>query len=228
LEIERVCTSLKNNQTVLFIGDSITGCDRQSPEHSPLGWGYVRMFSDIISVREPEKTIRIINKGVNQNTITHLLSRWCDDVLEFQPDVLFVLIGINDATRYLDHSPSLHCSADKFRIAYERLVAETHLRLPHCQIYLMQPFFISKGDDIVESYRNRLISTLADYQRATEETVQEFGLTLVPLAEEFKRLLRTKTSDTFSEDKIHPNHAGHFAIAEAAYRSLESGERLHV
>jgi len=213
-------TFLENDQTLLFIGDSITDCDRRIPMHGPLGWGYIRMFSDILSVREPEKRLRIINKGIDENTIAHLLSRWCDDVVEFQPDVLFVLIGINDATRYLDRSPSLHCSPEKFKTVYRRLMEETHLRIPHCRINLMQPFFISRGDDIEGSYRNQLISTLADYIQAVEETVDEFKATLIPLSQAFQNLLIHKNSETYSEDKIHPTLTGHLAIAETIYNSL--------
>jgi lysophospholipase L1-like esterase len=209
-----------NNKTILFIGDSITECDRRMPLHAPLGWGYVRMFSDILSIREPEKTIRIINKGMNENTIAHLLSRWCDDVVEFQPDFLFILIGINDVTRYLDGSTSLHRSPVEFKAVYRRLVEETKLRVPHCEIIPMQPFFISRGDDIVGSYRNQLISTLAAYLQAIDEIAKEYGLKIIRLSESFQKLLRHKNSETFSEDKIHPNLTGHLAIADNIYRCL--------
>lgn len=209
-----------NNKTILFIGDSITECDRRMPMHSTLGWGYVRMFSDILSIRDPEKKIRIINKGINENTIAHLLSRWCDDVVEFQPDLLFILIGINDVTRYLDGSASLHCSPVEFKAIYRRLVEETKLRVPHCEIIPMQPFFISRGDDIVGSYRNQLISTLAAYLQAIDEIASEYGLKVIKLSESFHELLRYKNSETYSEDKIHPNLTGHLAIAETIYRGL--------
>jgi lysophospholipase L1-like esterase len=221
-------TFLNNGQTILFIGDSITECDRRMPIHSPLGWGYVRMFSDILSIREPEKQIRIINKGINENTIAHLLSRWCDDVIEFQPDVLFVLIGINDVTRYLDHSPSLHRSPEEFKTVYRRLVEETNMRVPHCEIILMQPFFISRGDDIVASYRNQLITTLVAYIQAIDEIANEYGLIIIKLSEIFRELIRHKNTETYSEDKIHPNLTGHLAIAETIYRGLQFKEHSHV
>ncbi len=221
-------TFLKNGQTILFIGDSITECDRRMPVYSPLGWGYVRMFADIMIIREPEKQIRIINKGINENTIAHLLSRWCDDVVEYQPDVLFVLIGINDATRYLDRSPSLHCSPEKYKTIYRRLVEETQKRVPHCKILLMQPFFTSRGDDIEGSYRNELISSLTAYIKAVEETAGDFGLSLIPLSAEFQRLLRYKNPDVFSEDKIHPNLTGHLVIAEAVYHGLQQKDSSYV
>lgn len=223
-----MATFLQDRQTVLFIGDSITDCDRRIPMHSPLGWGYVRLFSDLLRIREPEKRVEIINKGIDSNTIAHLLSRWCDDVVEFRPDVLFVLIGINDVTRYLDHSRSLHRSPEEFQKIYRCLVEETRQRIPHCKIILMPPFFISRGDDISGSYRNQLISTLAAYVQAIDKVASEYGLQCINLSEPFQELLRIRHSDTYSEDKIHPNQTGHLLIAETIYRNIEKKDCAHV
>lgn len=214
-------TFLQDRQTVLFIGDSITDSDRRIPMHSPLGWGYVRLFSDLLRIREPEKKVEVINKGIDSNTIAHLLSRWFDDVVELQPDVLFILIGINDVTRYLDHSKSLHCSPEEFQKIYRCLVEETRKRIPRCTIIPMHPFFISRGDDISGSYRNQLISSLAAYVQAIDKVVGEYGLQCINLSEPFQKLLCFRHSDTYSEDKIHPNPTGHLLIAETIYRNIE-------
>ena len=211
---------LESGQSIVFIGDSITDCERRVSSNSALGNGYVRIFSDMLLTREPEKAIRIVNKGIDSNTIGHLLSRWQDDVVEQHPDHLFILIGINDATRFLDRSSSLHCAPSAFRATYQQLIDETRSRLPECRITLMQPFFISPGDNIVGSYRAKLIATLADYIDTTDALAREFGLSLVPLQQTFQALLCYKNSDFYSEDKIHPTLTGHHAIAEAVYRSL--------
>ena len=59
-----MATKIKNGQTILFIGDSITDCGRRK-DHKTLGVGYVKLFADLLSVREPEKDIRIVNKGID-------------------------------------------------------------------------------------------------------------------------------------------------------------------
>jgi lysophospholipase L1-like esterase len=215
-----VASGLQNGQTILFIGDSITDCDRTVAQHAPLGWGYVRLFSDLLKVREPQKRIRVVNKGINGNTIAHLLSRWCDDVIEYRPDLLCILIGINDATRYLDGSSSLHRAPREFGETYLRLVEETRQRLPACRIALMEPFFISRGDDIAGSYRSQLIGNLQEYVTQTRKTAAAHDLQVIGLSGLFAGLLRHANSANYSEDKIHPNLTGHLAIAETVYHAL--------
>jgi len=215
-------TCIQSGQTLLFIGDSITDCDRTVPNHNPLGWGFVRLFADLLMVREPEKSILVLNKGRNGNTISHLLSRWSDDVIENEPNFVFILIGINDATRYLDKSTSLHLPPLEYKLIYRRLVDETFQRLPQAQVILLEPFFISKGDNIVGSYRNELITGLSHYICATRSVADEFGLRIVQLSNLFTNLLICRNSASYSEDKIHPNSTGHLAIAEAVYSALKN------
>ena len=88
-------TLLQDNETLLFIGDSITECARKERD-VPLGVGYVRMVSDLLTIREPAKRIRVINRGIGGHTVEDLRSRWCDHVLAHRPDWLVVKIGIND------------------------------------------------------------------------------------------------------------------------------------
>ncbi|WP_194286394.1 SGNH/GDSL hydrolase family protein [Rhodocyclus gracilis] len=219
---------MKPAQTILFIGDSITDSGRTQNDGAPLGRGYVQLFADLLTLRKPQEEFRIINKGIDCNTIAHLLSRWSDDVIENAPDVVYILIGINDATRHLDQSRSLHRAPDDFAAVYRRLVEETRKRLPHASIILMEPFFISKGDDIEGSYRQRLIVLLQDYIAATRSVAAACHTGLIKLSEIFTHLVAQRNSAFFSEDKIHPTSAGHLAIAEAAYRALPHGRNRHV
>jgi len=77
-------TPLKSGQVLLFIGDSITECGRRD-RTDPLGLGYVRIFADILSLREPTKRIQIVNRGIGGNKIEDLRSRWADHVLAHRP-----------------------------------------------------------------------------------------------------------------------------------------------
>ena len=80
-------TKLKSGETILFIGDSITDCGRRGP-FAPLGDGYVRMFADLLTLRESAKRVTVVNKGVSGNVVTQLQARWTDDVLRHRPDWL--------------------------------------------------------------------------------------------------------------------------------------------
>ena len=100
-------TRLRDGETLLFIGDSITDCGRREAVHAPLGCGYVKMAHNLFTVREPEKHIRIVNRGIGGNTAEDLFSRWHDDVIVERPDHLVFKIGINDCHRYLT-DPAAH------------------------------------------------------------------------------------------------------------------------
>jgi acyl-CoA thioesterase-1 len=213
-------TRLADRDRVLFIGDSITDCDRVSDTWRPLGHGYVGLFADLLTVREPEKTINVVNTGLHRNTLSHLVSRWCDDVLEYEPDVVSILVGINDATRFLDRSASLHLGPEDFHTTYDRLLRETRTRLPRALLLVLEPFFLSRGDDLDGSYRNALIRLLGSYVQAVDEVAERHGATLVPLARIFDGLARRRAPSTYSDDRIHPNRRGHLVIAEAIYGAL--------
>lgn len=217
-------TKLRDGQSILFIGDSITDCDRTSNAWRPLGFGYVGLFADMLAVREPAKKMEVVNTGINGNTLGHLLSRWCDDVLDYKPDVISILIGINDATRYLDASPSLHLPPEEFRVTYNQILEETRKRLPGCRILLIEPFFLSRGDNIEGSYRNKLIKVLEKYIGTVRDMAASHDAILVPLSSIFADLMRYKIPSTYSEDRIHLNRTGHMVVAEAVYKALTIGE----
>ncbi|MBN1348092.1 hypothetical protein JXJ21_01650 [candidate division KSB1 bacterium] len=80
---------IESGQTILFIGDSITDCGRRATER-PLGNGYVKLFADLVAIREPEKQITIINKGIGGDRVTGMQNRWTDDVMRHHPDWLSI------------------------------------------------------------------------------------------------------------------------------------------
>ena len=59
---------------VLCIGDSITDCGRSAHGVSGLGNGYVNMLNSILYSRLPESEFVVVNKGINGNTLGHLVS----------------------------------------------------------------------------------------------------------------------------------------------------------
>src|SRR5512139_2711418 len=85
-------------QRVLFIGDSITDCDRRFLA-APYGDGYMNLVRAFVTARHPQVRLTWLNRGVSGDTVRDLARRWEHDVLALQPDWLSVLIGINDIWR---------------------------------------------------------------------------------------------------------------------------------
>ena len=97
---------LETGQTLLFTGDSITDCGRARPIAADidLGDGYVNLVNSLLSVRYPERIIRIMNTGISGNRVIDLETRWQTDILDLNPDWLSIMIGINDVWRHFDRA----------------------------------------------------------------------------------------------------------------------------
>jgi len=82
----------------LFQGDSITDGNRgrsKDPNHI-MGHGYAFSIASRVGAAFPEKANQFYNRGISGNTVIDLAKRWQTDTLNLKPDVLSILIGIND------------------------------------------------------------------------------------------------------------------------------------
>ena len=95
---------LDAHQTILFTGDSITDCCRREAGVSSLGNGYVSFVAAELLERYSQLNLNIINTGINGNTTRDILARWQPDCIDRKPDILSILIGINDLWR--NYEPS--------------------------------------------------------------------------------------------------------------------------
>jgi lysophospholipase L1-like esterase len=210
---------IDSGQKILFIGDSITDCERRGA-HAPLGWGYVRLFADMLTIRHPERAITVINKGIGGDVVTGLRDRWSDDVIRNRPDWLSIKIGINDLNRTLHHSPD-PVPPQRYREAYEDIITRTRETLPDCKLLLIDPFYISR-DSAPTSYRAAVLKLLPEYLRVVEDLGREHGTLRVNTHTLFQRLLETHEPDTFCPEPVHPNPTGHMVIADAVYAALSA------
>ena len=93
---------IENNQTILFQGDSITDCGRNRDAATTpndlcgLGDGYVMMAATKLLSTRPADGLRIFNRGISGNRIVDLDARIKNDIIHLKPDVLSILIGVND------------------------------------------------------------------------------------------------------------------------------------
>jgi lysophospholipase L1-like esterase len=91
---------------LVILGDSITDCGRARPvgEGLPgaLGNGYVNLFDAMAQVDHPAWKLRVVNMGTDGETSRDLLARWDTDCDALEPDIVAVLIGINDVWRQFD------------------------------------------------------------------------------------------------------------------------------
>jgi lysophospholipase L1-like esterase len=204
---------------ILFIGDSITDAGRQRPKAEGFPWtlgnGYVALVEAMIRTRRPGWRPCVANAGVSAETIRDLARRWEADVRGFGPDVLVILVGINDVWRQFDApwDRERHVLRAEYRETLRRLAAAEKER--GVELVLVAPFFM-------EANRSDPMRVEVDaYGVILAEVATELGLARVDLQAEFDRLLETGHSSALSHDRVHPDLAGHLLIAEAVFAALD-------
>jgi lysophospholipase L1-like esterase len=207
---------LQDDTTMLFIGDSITDCGRRGAE-APLGSGYVRTFTELVTARWPERRIRWINKGIGGNKVSDLHLRWRDDVLFHRPDRLSVKIGINDLHTSVRGAPE-GVDPGLFERLYDEILATTKAELG-CPVVLITPFYISR-DTSGQTFRSQVLDLLPRYIEVVERMSDKYDTRLLRLHDVFQQQLEHRDAETFCPEPVHPNHTGHTVIAEHLLQTL--------
>ncbi len=208
---------LADGQKIMFIGDSITDVGRRGAAF-PLGDGYVRLFRELAIAAHPEWELTIINKGIGGNTVEDLWNRWDDDCLRHEPDVLSILIGINDLHRTL-FNRDFPVPPDRFAELYASILQRA---MDECspRTILLSPFYISR-DSHEGSNRAKVLAVLPDYIAVVKDMSERFGTAFVDLHELFQRHLATREPDEYCPEPVHPHRTGHLVIANAVLATLD-------
>ena len=207
---------IQDGERMLFIGDSITDCGRRD-RATPLGDGYVSMFTELATARYPARDIEWVNMGIGGNRTTHLKERWQSDVLNQRPDRLSIKIGINDLSSFRrgDHDG---VSPDEFRRNYEAILDSTRRTLGDIPILLITPFYISTntGDEV----EGTVLGMIPEYISIVEEMSARYGTRFFNLHDVFREHLKYRPASVFCPEPVHPNHTGHMVIANAVMEFL--------
>jgi len=202
---------------LLFIGDSVTDCNRLRPvgegSRAALGEGYVAAVDAALGPLHPQRPVRVTNMGVSGNTVRDLASRWDCDVLALGPGWLCVMVGINDVWRQFDGiDSSAAVLPDEFGRTYGSLIARASPRLE--RLVLMTPFYVQglKTDPM----RRRT----DEYGLIVRELAGRHGALLVDTQAAVDRALARGDFMSIAGDRVHPTQAGHEIIARAFLRAI--------
>lgn len=205
---------LTSRSTALFIGDSITDCGRKTDEDK-LGHGYVRLIRDWLAARDPAQCPRIINVGTSGNKIPDLRKRWDRDVIDHRPDLVSVMIGINDVWHGLPPR-SEGCPVDRFIEGYQDILGRLSKALPQCAIVLCEPSVIDPPQDASAN------GVLQPYVQAVHAMGREFGAhCIVPTHGAFVAARNARPEMAWTTDGVHPTPLGHMLIARTWLAATE-------
>lgn len=201
----------------LFMGDSITDAGRGDYENAhATGSGYVRLLEAELTFGKTD--VEVLNGGISGNRVVDLLARWKKDCLNLKPDVLTILIGVNDVWHEFDFGNGV--KTELFERVYRMLLEETVKSLPDTRIFLMGAYLIPgpATTPIWETFSGEVGAR----RDAAARLAEEFHIGFVDLQKAFDKALKTAPAECFSGDGVHPTAAGHRLIADTWKSAVEN------
>ena len=198
---------IKPNDTIVFIGDSITDAGRFESVYKPFGYGYVHFAANHLLAKYPDYNIKIINTGISGNTIRDLKSRWQKDCIDYKPDITSILIGINDVWRFHTNRLDEAVFLEEYKLIYEELLSQLKEQTDS-QIVLIEPFmFCDNTNDV-------MFVSLEGYIEVVNNLADKFDTVLVPLQKSINTIIQRVPGQKWSEDMVHPYIWAHCWITE--------------
>lgn len=205
---------IKENDTVLFQGDSITDCDRdknilRKRDADSLGCGYVRHVAGEWSMRYPNMSVKFYNRGISGDTTVDLLKRWDKDAADTKPTVISIYIGINDVCKNI----STELFFENYRSILLKAASVTD------RLLIFEPFFIpllSLFDRGERFWRN-----LAEKQNICKDFAAKYSAKYISLGNIMNEAFEIRQDDWWTSDGVHPSDAGHALISKYVLEVFE-------
>lgn len=201
---------LKENDVILFQGDSITDGNRgrNSDLNHIHGHGYQYILASEMYADNLNKNIEVYNRGISGDRIVSLYGRWVEDCINLNPTLLSILIGINDIIFNWEHKSG--SDPQRYEKIYRYLLDEVKEKNPHTLLVIMEPFFGEKREPELDAFFKEQIG---GYQAAAKKIAEEYGAIFVPLQDLFDECKENTDIYNVLWDGVHPTTCGHQLIA---------------
>lgn len=215
--------ALKNGAVILFQGDSITDGNRgrnTDPNHI-MGHGYAFSIASRVGADYPEKRYQFYNRGISGNKVNDLEKRWQAETLDLKPDVLSILVGVNDSSSVvLKREPLI--SVEKYEEIYTSLLEQTKAAFPTILFVLCEPFIL-KGGRVTENWY-AYHSDIVQRQAVVRKLAAKYNAVFVGFQEVFDQACDKAPADYWIWDGVHPTVAGHELMAREWLKQI--GKRI--
>ncbi len=204
---------IQPSDTVLFQGDSITDAGRKrdqgdQPNHQPaMGGGYAWMAASQLLVGRADD-LKVFNRGISGNKVYQLADRWQQDCLDLKPNVLSILIGVNDVSHML--KGRFDGSVEIYEQDYHALLKRTKAALPKVKLVVCEPFVLRCG-----AVDDRWFPTFDGYRAAARRAAEAAGAVFVPFQTMFDRAVKFAPPEHWAQDGVHPSDFGNSLMAHA-------------
>jgi lysophospholipase L1-like esterase len=218
------CTSCRHSTRVVFLGDSITELAENNE-----GKGTYKGFITLLR-EDANQKLELINKGIGGDKVPDLLLRYKTDVLQLQPDVVFIYIGINDV--WHKYNVGTGSDIDLYENGLRRIIEDT--QATGAKIIMCTPTVIGENSGeftLVSGFKNieemeAINKDLDAFSNVVRTLSFEFNIELLDLRKKFKNYISENNSTNASHgiltyDGVHLNNAGNKLIADEMIRFLK-------
>ena len=211
---------IKPGAIVLFQGDSITDAGRTReqifiPNTQPaLGNGYAWLAAAQLLVGRPDDKLTFFNRGISGNKVFQLAERWQTDALNLKPNVLSILIGVNDIWHALNGQ--YDGTVEVYEQGYRALVKQTQEALPEVKLVICEPFVLRCG-----AVNSTWFPEFDKYRAAAKRVAEDAKAVFVPFQEMFDRAAKLAPPERWAKDGVHPTADGAALMAHAWRRYVD-------
>ncbi len=206
--------SLKESNTILFQGDSITDAGRNREGKDPnnqsaLGGGYAFLAAADLLNTFAAKNLKVYNKGISGNKVYQLADRWQSDCLDMKPSVLSILIGVNDY--WHKHNGNYNGTVEIYEKDFRALLKRTREALPEVKLVICEPFAVLGCRAVDKTW----FPEFDLYRASARKLASEFDAIFIPYHEIFAKASKMVPPNYWTGDGVHPSIAGAKLMAEA-------------
>jgi lysophospholipase L1-like esterase len=199
-------------ETILFQGDSITDAGRKrdvltANSDAGFGKGYAWLAAAQLLIERADAELKIFNRGISGNKVYQLAERWQADCLDIKPDVLSILIGVNDFWHARDGL--YKGTVETYETDYKALIKRTKAALPNVKLVICEPFLLKAGK-VEDSW----FAGFDGYRAAAKRVADEFGAVFVRFHSMFEAASKIATPASWAADGVHPTDDGAALMAK--------------
>lgn len=205
---------IKDGSRILFIGDSITDIKFNRRFYYKIHGARVYALQAAKTLKKKHRNLKFFFKGIASNRTYHLYDRFTKDCIDLKPDVIVMLIGVNDAWEHYvpeQYPPLLRPMEPHMREIYRRLKCE----LKNTHLLVLLPFLI---DAVPEKQPFHKI--LDEYRKTLSDMAAENGAEIIDLQTVFNQAQKEILPAKLAIDGVHPTNLGHRLIAEEVLKRL--------
>lgn len=212
--------SINENDTILFQGDSITDSGRKKDSNdynntSTMGSGYALLAGGNLLKTYAGKNLKIYNKGISGNKVYQLAERWEADCLALQPNVLSILIGVNDF--WHKKNGKYDGTIETYRNDYIALLERTKQALPSVNLIIGEPFAVIGTKAVDKDW----FPQFDEYRQAAQDIAKQFAAVFIPYQQVFDEAQKRAPATYWTPDGVHPSLAGAELMAQAWLKAVK-------